>query len=76
MQANKTHLSTADEVSLVLTTKNVPELVVKVFEINTEAIARTGGSVNDHMDLEGMEPNHQFRSAGNPPAVIQCWCWW
>ena len=59
--ANKTKFGSADPVSILLDTKNVPELVVKVFEINTTQIARSGGSFNANMDLEGMEPNHEFR---------------
>ncbi|MES2708459.1 MAG: hypothetical protein V4726_17840 [Verrucomicrobiota bacterium] len=58
-----------DEVALDLYIKNVPQLLVKVFEINTENVHRsTGQQVNTDLDLDGLVANREFSADyADPP---------
>ena len=64
----KQQWSPADEVALDLFAKNVPKLLVKVYEINTENVHRsTGTQVNTDLNLDGLtansEQSHDFADA-------------
>ena len=61
----------ADEVSLDLYVKNVPRLLVKLFEINTENVHRsTGAQINTDLDLDGLVAN-QESAADYPSPPLQ-----
>ncbi len=60
--------SPAGEVALVMHVKNVPKLLVKVYEINTENVHRTtGAQVNTDLNLDGLtansEQSHDYNDA-------------
>jgi len=66
--AAKQEYSQADEVTLDLHVKNVPKLLVKVYEINTENVHRTtGAQVNTDLNLDGLtansEQSHDYNEA-------------
>ncbi|RYD30845.1 MAG: hypothetical protein EOP86_19155, partial [Verrucomicrobiaceae bacterium] len=59
-----------DEVALDLHLKNVPHLLVKVFEINTENVHRsTGKQVNTDLDLDGLVANREFSADYTDPPL-------
>jgi hypothetical protein len=59
-----------DEVSLDLHLKNIPRLLVKVYEINTEHVHRTTGrQVNTDLDLDGLIANHESATDYNDPPL-------
>ena len=52
--------SAADEVRVDLHVKNVPKLLVKVYEINTEHVhSTTGAQVNTDLNLDGLTANSE-----------------
>ncbi|HRQ88375.1 MAG TPA: hypothetical protein PLA50_06235, partial [Bacteroidia bacterium] len=58
--ANPRHLAAADEVALTATLKNVPELIVKVYEINALNYYRERGEeINTDLDLDGLVANEE-----------------
>ena len=66
--AGRQTYASGDDVTLDLHMKNVPKLLVKVYEINTENVHRnTGQQVNTDLNLDGLTPNseqvHDFRDA-------------
>eukprot|EP01048_Picozoa_sp_COSAG05_P022597 COSAG05_NODE_4583_length_1452_cov_1.127864_1_plen_426_part_01 len=70
---NKAHFSVNDDVSLTLDLKNVPKLIVKIFEINTGNYYRTNGKeVDTDINLDGLVPNYEETFAyHSPPAIRQ-----
>ncbi len=70
---NKAHFSVNDDVSLTLNLKNVPKLIVKIFEINTGNYYRTNGKeVDTDINLDGLVPNYEETfSYQSPPAIRQ-----
>ncbi len=59
-----------DEVTLDLHVKNIPRLLIKVFEINTENVHRaTGRQVNTDLDLDGLVANQEFSQDYNDPPL-------
>lgn len=57
---NPEHLAAADEVVLTATLKNVPELIVKVYEINALNYYRERGEeINTDLDLDGLVANEE-----------------
>ena len=59
-----------DEVSLDLHVKNVPRLLVKVFEVNTENVHRTTGrQVNTDLDLDGLIANQEISTDYDAPPL-------
>ncbi|HEX2749635.1 MAG TPA: hypothetical protein VHM91_16615, partial [Verrucomicrobiales bacterium] len=66
--ATKEAWAPGDDVSLNLHVKNVPHLLVKVYEINTENVHRTtGAQVNTDLNLDGLtansEQSHDYNDA-------------
>ncbi|HWB04601.1 MAG TPA: hypothetical protein VG796_16350 [Verrucomicrobiales bacterium] len=58
--ASRESFNPEDDVSLDLYVKNVPRLLVKVFEINTENVHRnTGAQVNTDLNLDGLTANSE-----------------
>lgn len=59
----------ADDVSIDLHVKNVPKLLVKVYEINTEHVhSTTGAQVNTDLNLDGLTANsEQTHEYGEAP---------
>ncbi len=58
--ANRERFTAADEVALTATLKNVPELIVKVYEINTLNYYRERGEpINTDLDLDGLVANEE-----------------
>jgi hypothetical protein len=58
--AGKQTYASPDEVTLDLYVKNVPKLLVKVYEINTENVHRTtGAQVNTDLNLDGLTANSE-----------------
>lgn len=70
---NKEQFSADDDVSLSLNLKNVPKLIVKIFEINTGNYYRTNGKeVDTGINLDGLVPNHEETfTYKSPPAIRQ-----
>ncbi|MGB2500164.1 MAG: hypothetical protein ACPIA2_10725 [Mariniblastus sp.] len=70
---NKEQFSVNDDVSLSLHLKNVPKLIVKIFEINTGNYYRTNGKeVDTDINLDGLVPNYEETfSYQSPPAIRQ-----
>ncbi len=70
---NKEQFSADDDVSLSLNLKNVPKLIVKVFEINTGNYYRTNGKeVDTDINLDGLVPNYEETFTYKfPPAIRQ-----
>ena len=68
---NRTHFSVDDDVSLSLNLKNVPNLIVKIFEINTGNYYRTRGKeVDTDINLDGLVPNFEETfTYQSPPAL-------
>ena len=70
---NRTHFSVDDDVSLSLNLKNVPNLIVKIFEINTGNYYRTRGKeVDTDINLDGLVPNFEetlYERHGDPRHV-------
>ncbi|MES2469646.1 MAG: hypothetical protein V4675_20250 [Verrucomicrobiota bacterium] len=59
-----------DEVTLDLHLKNIPRLLVKVFEINTENVHRsTGRQVNTDLDLDGLVANRESSQDYDSPPL-------
>lgn len=58
-----------DEVSIDLFIKNVPRLLVKVFEIHTENVHRSGREVNTDLDLDGLVANEELTFEYTDPPV-------
>lgn len=59
-----------DEISLDLHVKNIPRLLVKVFEINTGMVHRsTGKPVNTDLDLDGLVANIEFSQDFDSPPL-------
>ena len=57
---NKSHYAASDDVSLDVEIKNVDELVVKIFEINTSAYLRNNDKpLGTDIDLDGLVANSQ-----------------
>jgi len=70
---NKEQFAVNDDVSLSLHLKNVPKLIVKIFEINTGNYYRTNGKeVDTDINLDGLVPNYEETfSYQSPPAIRQ-----
>ncbi len=70
---NKEQFSVNDDVALSLNLKNVPKLIVKIFEINTGNYYRTQGKeVDTDINLDGLVPNYEETfSYESPPAIRQ-----
>lgn len=70
---NKEQFSADDDVSLSLNLKNVPKLIVKIFEINTGNYYRTNGKeVDTDINLDGLVPNYEETFTYKfPPAIRQ-----
>jgi hypothetical protein len=61
-----------DEVSLDLHVKNVPRLLVKVYEINTENVHRTtGAQVNTDLNLDGLTANSEQSQDYNDAPLLR-----
>lgn len=59
---NPEHFAAADEVALTATLKNVPELIVKVYEINAFNFYRDRlEEINTDIDLDGLVANEETR---------------
>lgn len=57
-ETNKDQFKVEEEVKLQLELKNIPELVIKVFEFNTETYYRkTMKPLDTSIDLQGLEPS-------------------
>ncbi|MGI9516927.1 MAG: hypothetical protein ACR2NP_07785, partial [Pirellulaceae bacterium] len=61
-----------DEVEIKLTTKNVENLIVKIFEINTANYYRTQNrEINTDINLDGLVPNWQRTFDYDDPPVLR-----
>ncbi len=59
-----------DEVTLDLHLKNIPRLLIKVYEINTEHVHRTTNrQVNTDLDLDGLIANQESATDYNDPPL-------
>ncbi|MEZ6093667.1 MAG: hypothetical protein R3C03_05455 [Pirellulaceae bacterium] len=70
---NQKQFSVDESVKLEVEVKNVNELLVNIFEINTDNVYRlTGQEVNTDIELDGLVPNWQQRKKlKNDPAIRQ-----
>lgn len=67
---NRERYSAADEVALTATLKNVPELIVKVYEINTLNFYREREEeINTDLDLDGLVANEETVHRFDEPPV-------
>ncbi len=67
---NKIRFGADDPTELIVDIKNVDELVVRIYEINTNAYFRAHKkSINTDIDLDGLIATHEKRIAYNQPAV-------
>lgn len=57
-ETNKDKFTVEESVKITLELKNIPELVIKVFEFNTETYYRkTMKPLDTSIDLQGLEPS-------------------
>ncbi len=69
---NPAHFGDADKTQLKVDIKNVPELVVRMYQINTPAYYRHHSKlVNTDIDLDGLIATHEQKIKFNQPAVIR-----
>ena len=67
---NKTRFASDDEIELVVDVKNIDELVVRVYEINTPSYYRSHQKpINTDIDLDGLIATHEKKLTYNQPAA-------
>ena len=69
---NPQHFSELEKTTLIVDLKNLPELVVRIYQINTPAYYRHHTRlVNTDIDLDGLIATHEQKIQYNQPAVIR-----
>lgn len=67
---NPSHFSTKEPTKLLVDVKNVPELVVRIYELNTLSYYRTNERrIDTDIDLDGLVATHEKTLTFNSPAV-------
>ena len=69
---NPTHFESDDDVNLQVEVKNVDELIVRIYEINTAAYLRSNSrAINTDVDLDGLVANAQRILKFSQPAELR-----
>ncbi|KNC47625.1 uncharacterized protein AMSG_02648 [Thecamonas trahens ATCC 50062] len=70
--SNAAYFAPNDHVTLDVVVKNVPKLLVRVYEVNTAAVYRDSLSqVSEHLSVEGLVPNNEYEHKYDAPPMVR-----